>query len=460
MGVWLRAYEYDGVGRLVTVLSSEDPAGNVTTAPVTRIEQYIHDGEQRIAEIVGDSANGLTPRTDREYVWDPRSIDRLVCQLDALRAPWLVLTDRNNTPTALIDGKTGLIHQQYATDPFGEVLAADELRAGCPLVPTLKVGYQGLHSELADGMLGKSPLKPGAATLTHNRARAYVPALGRFLQADPNAAGIALPKSGSLLGKFGAVPAALGVNLSPLQQYADGGNLYAAVGGNPVQNSDPRGLFGYIDALSTGLEMADMAADMMEQGRQGLLAGLGLQSMIDSYAVMQDVNADWASDWGISDEGSSYSQSFDLGIGVWADDSCECGDGASDDGGDGPAMASGIRLGAKQNRATYDMRRSQWTAVRRSLLRAEAKSKKGGWTPAERKRMTDGFVPEGWNIHHRRPLASGGSNAVGNLHFIPTSTHRSQSKQLHCPPYPLPSDSRPVRNPSDLKPAIPRKRMR
>jgi hypothetical protein len=66
---WLlvRAYEYDGLGRLVTVLSPQNvEQGN--SEPVRRIEQYLHDGEQRIAEVVAESAGQWVASTQCEYV--------------------------------------------------------------------------------------------------------------------------------------------------------------------------------------------------------------------------------------------------------------------------------------------------------------------------------------------------------------------------------------------------------
>ncbi|MCX5689614.1 MAG: hypothetical protein NTV94_07500, partial [Planctomycetota bacterium] len=244
LGCWVRAYEYDGLGRLVTVLSPQ-LVDTGTSAPVRRVEQYLHDGEQRIAEVVAESAGQWAAATQCEYVWDPHAADRLICQLDATRRPWIVLSNRVGTPTAVVDGQTGLVAEQYAIGPFGaceslEVLGSTQPAAG----QVLKVGYQGLFTDRLDAILGKPVLVPGARTLVHNRARVYMPRLGRFLQQDPNRAGIALPGAGvAALPSFGMPPAALAVDVDPLRQYGDGTNLYAAVGGNPIGQRDPKGLF-------------------------------------------------------------------------------------------------------------------------------------------------------------------------------------------------------------------------
>jgi hypothetical protein len=442
LGCWVRSYEYDGLGRLVTVLSPQQvEAGN--TAPVRRVEQYLHDGEQRIAEVVAESAGHWAASTQCEYIWDPHAVDRLVCQLDSARLPWVVLSNRVGTPTALVDGQTGQVAEQYAIGPFGdctglEVLSSTQAAAG----QVLKIGYQGLFMDRLDAILGKPVLMPGARTLVHNRARVYMPRLGRFLQQDPNMAGIALPGAGAAaLPGYGMPPAALAVDVDPLRQYGDGTNLYAAVGGNPMGQRDPRGLFGLISGLGAGYEMADMAADMMDQAYSGVVMGLALYSSIRSYAGFQDVNAEWATDWSISDEGSSYSQSFDLGIGVWADD--EAAD--LEEGGAGPAMA-GIRLGPNQDRATYEARRSQWSSVRQALWKLEAKQRTmRDWGDADIKRMMDGRAPKGWSLHHRRPLAYGGTNNIGNLYLVPTSVHQANFSKMHKPPFWLPPDAIPLK---------------
>jgi hypothetical protein len=236
----------------------------------------------------------------------------------------------------------------------------------------LKIGYQGLFTDRLDAMRGKPVLMPGARTLVHNRARVYMPRLGRFLQQDPNTAGLAFPGAGAAaLPSYGMLPEALAVDVDPLRQYGDGTNLYAAVDGNPMEQRDPRGLFGLISGLGAGYEMADMAADMMDQAYSGVVMGLALYSSIRNYVVFQDVNAVWATDWSISDEGSSFSQSFDLGIGVWADDESE----VSDQDASGTTMA-GIRLGPNQDRKTYNERRSQWHAVRQAIWKNEAQTLK------------------------------------------------------------------------------------
>ena len=302
LGCWVRAYEYDGLGRLVTVLSPQS-VGTGTSAPVRRVEQYLHDGEQRIAEVVAESAGQWAAATQCEFVWDPHAADRLICQLDANRRPWIVLSNRVGTPTALVDGQNGLVAEQYAIGPFGgceslEVLGSTQAAAG----QVLKVGYQGLFTDRLDAILGKPVLVPGSRTLVHNRARVYMPRLGRFLQQDPNRAGIALPGAGAAaLPSYGMPPSALAVDVDPMRQYGDGTNLYAALGGNPMGQRDPRGLFGLMDGLLTGLDMADSVSDQMDVAYSGVLMQAMVWEMLVEGSVSDAIDADWASDWSMPD---------------------------------------------------------------------------------------------------------------------------------------------------------------
>jgi hypothetical protein len=166
----------------------------------------------------------------------------------------------------------------------------------------LKIGYQGLFTDRLDAILGKPLLMPGARTLVHNRARVYLPRLGRFLQQDPNMAGIALPGAGAAaLPGYGMPPAALAVDVDPLRQYGDGTNLYAAVGGNPMWQRDPRGLFGLVDGLFTGLDMADSASDQMDEAYNGVLMQAMVWEMLVEGSVSDAIDADWASDWSMPD---------------------------------------------------------------------------------------------------------------------------------------------------------------
>ncbi len=116
-----------------------------------------------------------------------------------------------------------------------------------------RIGWQGLFYDRLEGHLADEPLAlvpplPHAPAGTPEREplglylvrnRVYSPALGRFLQRDPNETAIPLV-------------AALTTNASSFQvflnrpdmrvNYADGMNLYAFGASNPILNTDPLGL--------------------------------------------------------------------------------------------------------------------------------------------------------------------------------------------------------------------------
>ena len=59
--------------------------------------------------------------------------------------------------------------------------------------------------------------------------------------------------------------------------------------------------------------------------------------------------------------------------------------------------------------------------------------------------MSKGLSPEGWSIHHRRPLAYGGTNKHGNLYLVPTDVHQANFSKMHKPPFWLPPRAIPVK---------------
>jgi hypothetical protein len=80
---------------------------------------------------------------------------------------------------------------------------------------------------------------PFARGLYHNRNRVYMPELGRFAQADPNASGQTLLDLPVYHGRRFTSAAVL---FDLRARYGDGGSLYAYMGGNPWLRGDPMGL--------------------------------------------------------------------------------------------------------------------------------------------------------------------------------------------------------------------------
>lgn len=117
---------------------------------------------------------------------------------------------------------------QWTYDAYGAVLSADHLHAMA--LPHL--GHKGLFLDRLDvgivtgyGGAESTRLVPYAHSLYHNRNRVYAPALGRFMQRDPNATAQALLASSST----GRGLAAVSLAFSMEGLYGDGMNLYEYV---------------------------------------------------------------------------------------------------------------------------------------------------------------------------------------------------------------------------------------
>jgi hypothetical protein len=55
----------------------------------------------------------------------------------------------------------------------------------------------------------------------------------------------------------------------------------------------------------------------------------------------------------------------------------------------------------------------------------------GAFTPTQLSRMSDGFVPEGFIVHHKQPLFRGGDNSFDNLLLVDKQWHVKNSDALH-----------------------------
>ena len=175
-------YGYDVYNRLITANGqpySYDPQGRMYVE--AGAARFIYDGLQLIAEF--DNAGAIT----RRHV-PGVGLDDIATSYNGsgTGGRYWPLTDERGSVTALSDGAGNLTYvNRY--DEYGNPQANDG-----------RFQYTG------------QPWLPGA-NVYHYRARQYAPQLGRFLQTDP-------------IG------------------YAAGSNLYAYVGGDPVNLVDPLGL--------------------------------------------------------------------------------------------------------------------------------------------------------------------------------------------------------------------------
>ncbi len=199
------------------------------------------------------SGSGGTPEEQAEA----RLAAQQAVSLAAQSKPWWVIQDASGDVVALCDNggpnvstglssgagptsiNTGRVVAQWTYDAYGNVLAAESLDDH----PVLRVGHKGLFIDRFDAPLvygADEPerLVPWAHTLYHIRHREYLPTWAVWLQQDPNATGLAtqgMAFHGDAMRVGRSRP-----NLRTL--YADGLNLHAYLGLNPLARSDPQGL--------------------------------------------------------------------------------------------------------------------------------------------------------------------------------------------------------------------------
>ena len=193
------AYSFDYENRMIsasktgtTAAYTYDPTGRRIRKDVNgQITGYIYDGDQVIAEYGGTGA--LT----KKFIYGP-GIDEPVC-LKAGQATYYYHTDGLGSVTELTDSSSSVI-EKYTYDIFGNVIIKD---AQGNVLSQSAVGNPYFFTARA--------LDPETG-LYYYRARYYNPKIGRFLQTDP-------------VG------------------YSAGINLYAYCSNNPINRTDPSGLF-------------------------------------------------------------------------------------------------------------------------------------------------------------------------------------------------------------------------
>jgi YD repeat-containing protein len=342
-GVLVKHYTYDAVGRLARTLSPYPDPDNWDEQTL-RSERYFYDGIRRIQEVVvdglptlafaqGDPGLGamaasclgacqhdvdgdalpaalearlldneepeppeipeFVVRLSREYVWGPgdRGVDELLAQFDHEDVVTFVLQDEGGDAIALCDlggsGGAARVVAQYTYDPYGQVITHEHLHAHA----WLHAGHKGLFVDRLDLGVASSAgddqprLASGANILAYNRNRTLKPDLGRYLQQDPNATGLVLVATMAHSGAAGSSEVSL---FSFGDSNRDGANLYQYVRSNPMNASDPLGLYmwgDWADTLATGRLVLQLAGLVVETGQ-----------------FLMEEAVDWALDWERADD--------------------------------------------------------------------------------------------------------------------------------------------------------------
>jgi hypothetical protein len=469
---------YDGARRIVDVVAApiydKDAAQQLTPEEIEETGQESGDGTDgktantsfEQLRLSADAATGEGGQyyggtallLAREYVWDPdpafADVDRLIAYYDGedRDTPWWVVQDHVGDVVAIVEGERAFpprparLVWSGVYDAFGEI-AWQRWPVLETRPPPLAVDARGLFVERLDappvmwsvtegGYVGDERLAPGGDHLILARNRAYQPRWGRFLQPDPNGTGVAVQPGLGWGGDHanGAldVPPPFASLDGPGGWTRDGVNVHAYCAGDPVNRSDPTGLFfgGLGGLMMTGLDAAQTHVDNLKAQQMGLRTFFGLYNMIENYSFQQEVAVDWAVQWDLPDD--------ELWQGADSGDTLESAAGES-----GPAVAvSALGPGGGRSqlrgvsRHVYEARAKQFERLKPSIWRKEARRNPHLYSEDNLKRMMAGKAPRDahgrpFHIHHNRPLKYGGRNTWGNYSILTAEQHRSSFGDLH-----------------------------
>ncbi|MDQ0707085.1 uncharacterized protein RhaS with RHS repeats [Pseudomonas sp. W3I7] len=86
----------------------------------------------------------------------------------------------------------------------------------------------------------------------------------------------------------------------------------------------------------------------------------------------------------------------------------------------------------KKIRANFDKKGGAKEKYMKKMAKDPKSLQKYG--PAGVDRMKKGQVPEGFDVHHKKPIFRGGNNRQSNLELMDKSYHKANSKALHWYP--------------------------
>jgi hypothetical protein len=173
--------------------------------------------------------------------------------------------------------------------------------------PINRIGHQGLFFERFDGDYTTLTVDVTNAGMYYNRNRFYSPTLGRFIQRDPNETALPIMTALAMNGESWSI-ATGGLDAQAL--YGDGMNLYGYLSSNPVNRSDPSGLFSLPEismggAINAGLFALNVGGPIMD--------GYNYFKMFRDGAAMHQIMMAMAFDAAMNwTGGKAFDVAFDL----------------------------------------------------------------------------------------------------------------------------------------------------
>ncbi len=200
----------------------------VSGLPVTKTHTYVYDNEDIILEVVDTTVNNGAPTTETiRYVHGPGVDEPLLIQKNGI--PYYYHADGLGSIAALTDPQQNVV-ESYRYTAYGVTTKTGD-------IVNNNFRYTGREFDPEIGIY-------------YYRARYYDPGVGRFITKDP-------------IG------------------FAGGVNLYGYVGNNPVNTTDPLGLFwGMPMGESFGEEATQYWADQYNQTGKLAYGFLGLSAAL------------------------------------------------------------------------------------------------------------------------------------------------------------------------------------